>query len=422
MSPGEDGGSSTSTVMRAPDGADGRVELHLLSIRDFRNLRRVELRPPPGGLALIGENGHGKTNLLEAIYYLQLLRSARGARDQELVRFGERVFHLRAELSVGGRERTVSVGFDRQDRRKKVVVDGVEATRLSDALGALPSVLFSPRDTELVSGAPSERRRFLDVVLSLTSRRYLVALQRYRGALARRNAALRDAQRQRGGEQRAAVWEPALAEYGAVLWSERVAWVERWAPTLGALCESIGERAPVSLRYSSQLAPSGAVQDALLGALEARRHLDLRRGITHSGPHRDDLELRLGDRELRTFGSAGQQRTAALALRMLEARTLREAVGAAPLLLLDDPFAELDSRRAARILSLLGEEGVGQTLLAVPRQDDIPAALTGLARTRIADGEVSSLDDRATTGPADSPDPSSAAITGDPAAGSMGAA
>jgi len=384
----EDRGSSTGTIVEAPADMHGRVELHLLSIRDFRNLRRVELRPPRGGMAIIGDNGHGKTNLLEAIYYMQLLRSARGARDQELVRFGERVFHLRAELTLNGRERTVSVGFDRQEKRKKVMVDGVEATRLSDALGALPAVLFSPRDTSLVSGAPSERRRFLDVVLSLTSRRYLQALQRYRGALARRNAALRDAQRQPGGEERAAVWEPALAEYGAVLWSERVAWVERWSPVLSSLCDAIGERAPVTLRYSSQLAPAGAVADALRGALESRRQFDIRRGITHSGPHRDDLELRLDERELRLFGSAGQQRTAALALRMLEARTLREAVGAAPLLLLDDPFAELDGRRAARILTLLEDAGVGQTLLAVPREDDIPPALTGLARMRISDGEV----------------------------------
>lgn len=370
------------------DRADNRVELHHLSVRDFRNLRRVELRPPPEGLAVVGDNGHGKTNLLEAIYYMQLLRSARGARDQELVRFGERVFNLRAELTVAGRERRVSVGFDRQVRRKKVVVDDVEHTRLSDALGAVPAVLFSPRDTELVSGAPSGRRRFLDVALSLSSRRYLRALQHYRAALARRNAALRDAQRTAGGDAHVAVWEPALAEHGAVLWSERTAWVERWAPTLSELCQAIGERAPVALRYSTHLAPTGAVEDALLASLEARRPLDLKRGITHSGPHRDDLELRLGERELRLFGSAGQQRTAALALRMLEARTLREAVGAAPLFLLDDPFAELDVRRAARILTLLDDSGAGQTLLAVPRADDIPPALTRLSRAWITDGEL----------------------------------
>ncbi len=374
--------------MARPAGtSDGRVELRTLTVRDFRNLRQLDLVPPPEGLAVVGENGHGKTNLLEAIYYLQLFRSARGARDQDVVRFGERVFRVAATLEVAGRSSAVSIAFDRQVKRKKVVVDGVEVPRLSDALGALPSVLFSPRDVEMVNGAPAERRRFLDVVLAVTSRRYLASLQLYRASLARRNAALRDAARTGHGDIRAAAaWEPALARHGAVLWTERLAWVEQWASEYARLCAAIGERAPSSLRYSSQLTPAGSVEEALLAALEARRPLDLRRGLTHAGPHRDDLELRLGERDLRLFGSAGQQRTAALALRALEARTLRAAVGASPLLLLDDPFAELDARRAARILALLADGGLGQTVLAVPRADDIPPALTRLARFEITDG------------------------------------
>jgi DNA replication and repair protein RecF len=364
------------------------VELRRLTVRHFRNLARVDLALPAEGLAVVGDNGHGKTNLLEAIYYLELLRSARGARDQDLVRFGEGAFHLAGEVAVAGRTRTVAVGFDRQTRRKKVTVDGAEAGRLSDALGTLPSVLFSPRDAALVAGAPSERRRYLDVVLALTSRRYLSALQHYRAALLRRNAALRDAARGRPDDGRAAVWEPALAQHGAVLWSERTAWVEQWADEFAALCGAIGERAPVRLRYATQLAAEGAVADALLAALAARRGLDMKRGLTHAGPHRDDLEILLGDRELRVFGSAGQQRTAALALRILEARTLRERVGAAPLLLLDDPFAELDAHRSGRILALLADGGLGQTVLAVPRAGDIPPELTRLERRTIRDGAL----------------------------------
>jgi DNA replication and repair protein RecF len=131
------------------------------------------------------------------------------------------------------------------------------------------------------------------------------------------------------------------------------------------------------------------VSAALAHALEGKRALDLRRGLTHAGPHRDDLALTLDGRELRAFGSAGQQRTAAIALRLLEGETLRERLGAAPLLLLDDPFAELDARRSARILELLAAQGLGQTLLTVPRENDIPPALTQLARWRIADGVIS---------------------------------
>ena len=164
--------------------------------------------------------------------------------------------------------------------------------------------------------------------------------------------------------------------------------MERWAPEYAALCAAIGERAPVALRYASRVPAEGSVAEALLAALEARRGLDIKRGLTHSGPHRDDVELLLGGRELRLYGSAGQQRTAALALRVLEARTLRAHVGAAPLLLLDDPFAELDARRSHRILALLAAGGLGQTLLAVPREADIPPELTALERCYIHDGEL----------------------------------
>lgn len=373
--------------------AGARVRLTRLALREFRNLARLELLPPPEGLAIVGENGHGKTNLLEAIYYLQLLRSARGARDAELVRFGEQVFHLSAEGEIGATPRNIAVGFDRASRRKKVRLDGRELTRLSDALGALPGVLFSPRDVGLVSGGPAERRRYLDVALALTSRAYLNALQQYRAALLRRNAALRDVSRGRQGMDRVAVWEPALAMHGAQLWSERQAWVERWAPAFAELCAAIGEREPVRLRYATSLQTDGAVKDALEGALAAKRPLDVKRGLTHAGPHRDDLELMLGGRELRLFGSAGQQRTAALALRILEARTLRERVGAAPILLLDDPFAELDARRSARILALLTDGGLGQIFLAVPRESDIPPELTNLPRVVIEDGALRKLPD-----------------------------
>ena len=371
-----------------------RLWLRHLSVRDFRNLERVELELPAEGIAVVGENGHGKTNLLEAVYYLQLLRSVRGARDQDLVRFGAAGFHVAARAEGGTpTPRDVSVGFEKAGKRKRARRDGGEPARLSDALGGLPSVIFSPGDVQLVAGAPSERRRYLDVVLALTSRRYLAALQSYRGALARRNAALRDA---RGGasDARVSVWEPALAEHGAVLWAERVAWVERAGPEFERLCTAIGERGRARMRYHAALAAAvdashDARMEILAAALHARRPLDLKRGVTHAGPHRDDLELTLDGRDLRLFGSAGQQRTAAIGLRILEAATLRDTSGAAPLFLLDDPFAELDARRSHRILELLGAAGLGQTLLTVPRTVDIPAELTRLERWSVREGMLS---------------------------------
>jgi DNA replication and repair protein RecF len=279
-----------------------------LTLRDFRNLHRADLTVPADGIAVIGENGQGKTNLLEAIYYLQLLRSVRGARDLDLIRFDAPAFHMQAHITTD-RPHVVSAAFERGTKRKKLVIDGAEPSKLSDALGTLPSVMVSPRDVVLITGAPGERRRFLDVVLALTSRPYLSALQSYRASLVRRNSALRTVARTGRGEDAVAIWEPALAEYGARLLAMRTTWVAQHAETFTQLCTAIGERAPVSMSYATNVATPSS--DALLAALAAKRPLDIRRGLTHSGPHRDDLPLLLDGRELRQFGSAGQHRTAA---------------------------------------------------------------------------------------------------------------
>lgn len=361
------------------------VRLTALALRDFRNFPRLDLTLPDEGLVVVGENGHGKTNLLEAIYYLQLLRSVRGARDVDLARFGAAGFHLDGAISNG---RTITVGFERQSRRKRVTVDGASIPRLSDGIGTLPSVMFSPADVELVAGAPVARRRYLDILLALASRPYLAALQTYRGALIRRNAALRDVARTGRADARVSVWDAPLAEAGGVLWRQRCAWVAAVAARYATLCAGIGESGLGALRYASSLDGGADPAAAIAAALEARRALDVRRGMTQAGPHRDDLTLTLDGRDLRMFGSAGQQRSAAIALRMLEWETLRDACGAAPLLLLDDPFAELDARRAARILALLSDAGIGQTVLAVPRETDIPREFTRLSRTRVEAGTM----------------------------------
>jgi DNA replication and repair protein RecF len=378
----------TAAVRSNPDGSpSARVWLTRIAVRDFRNLERLDLELPPDGFALVGDNGQGKTNLLEAIYYLQLLRSVRGARDNDLTRFGAAGFHVSADV-LGAERREVAVGYERATKRKRVMLDGAEPARLSEALGALPSVVVAPSDVQLIAGGPAERRRYLDVVLSLSSRKYLAALQRYRGALVRRNAALRDAARTGRDRGQAEVWEPALAEFGALLWTERAAWVSASAAEFTRLCTAIGESGEARMRYVSTSGGDTALDEQLRRALEANRLTDMRRGLTTIGPHRDDLELTLGSRELRLFGSGGQQRTAAIALRMLEGATLRARFAAEPLFLLDDPFAELDARRSARILELLRDVGLGQTVLAVPRASDIPSELTRLERWRIVGGQL----------------------------------
>jgi DNA replication and repair protein RecF len=379
-------------------GASPSARLARLVVRDFRNLAHVELAPPREGLVVFGENGQGKTNLLEAIHYLEILRSMRGARDQDLVRFGADAFHIAAEVETD-RRREIGVGFERAGKRKRVRLDGDIPERLSDALGALPSVMFSPADAELITGAPAARRRYLDILLALTTRGYLSALQRYRAALARRNAALREAAKAgRASASSVAVWEPPLAEHGATLIRERAAWVSETGARFEQLCADIGEATAVRMRYASGVEAGGDLTAALAAALEEKRNIDLRRGLTHAGPHRDDLVVSLTgtdgvSRDLRTFGSAGQQRSAAIALRMLEAATFTERMGRSPVFLLDDPFAELDSRRSANVLGLLMRTGMGQTILVVPRESDIPSQFNELERALVVHGAITGVEE-----------------------------
>ena len=390
------------------------VVLTDLELRHFRNLGAQTLRFPPEGVAVVGDNGQGKSNLLEAIYYLESFRSFRGAGDAEMTAFSEDVFHLKGSV-VGSRPATVSAGFDRRRKRKKVTVDGNEAPRLWAALGRLGAVVFSPADAELVSGGPDGRRRFLNVLLSLNRTGYVEALQGYRKALAQRNAALK------AGAAREAVraWDDLLVDRGAQVVCMRREWVSRWAGPFAAYCEAISGRrrsdAPGgcagAMAYKPNLgdAAAGAASedpddpsDASSAAEAVRRcfrkrleqgwETDLARRTTCTGPHRDDLVFMLesGGRRVpaRAFGSGGQRRTLALALRLAEAATIRRQRKTEPLLLLDDAFAELDPGRSDRVLALMEAEAPGQVILTAPKESDVRLRSMSLARWRIRNGVV----------------------------------
>jgi DNA replication and repair protein RecF len=365
------------------------VRLTALALRDVRNIERAELEFPSAGVAIVGNNGQGKTNLLEAIAYLGTLRSIRNARDRDLIRHGAAVAHLRGEAHDVA-PHTLTIGLERATGRKRIVLDGVDVRRQVDALGVLPSVSWAPSDVTLVSGGPGERRRYMDVMLALTTPGYLRALRRYRGALERRNATLRDAATRRGpGDAAVAAWEPLLAESGAELVRARRAWVTSHSAEFTRMAGALGEGAAATLRYETDAGEEEPVVERLTELLARGRARDVQLRATCTGPHRDELAIALDSRDARAFASAGQQRTAAIALRLLEARTLREGGRGNPVLLLDDPFAELDELRVARTLAILAAEDTGQIVLAVPRDDDIPADFSGLERWRVNAGAFS---------------------------------
>jgi DNA replication and repair protein RecF len=374
------------------------VLLNRLVLRHFRNLHSQDLEFPPEGVALIGDNAQGKSNFLEAIYYLETLRSFRGARDEQMVAFDADVFRVVGNTEAGpsdeARGGEVAAAFQKKGRQKKVTIDGAEPDRISEALGRLAAVIFSPADIDLVSGGPVERRRFLDIVLSLNEPGYLSALQDYRRVLKRRNASLK------AGDAGSVVgaWDQGLIRSGAQVIVGRSEWIGERSRAFGDYYARVsdGVRARMTYRPSVPL-PDGATADTIEGAfreaLDASCERERRMGVTVVGPHRDDMRLQLEDGadglDLRDYGSGGQRRTAALALRLIEAMTIRERRSRRPLILLDDVFAELDCGRSERVMDLMETEDTGQVVLTAPKDADVRLRKDSLPRWRISAGVIS---------------------------------
>lgn len=391
------------------------MHLKRLGLRHFRNLGIQQLEFPPEGAAIVGDNAQGKSNLLEAIYFLETFRSFRGARDDQLVAFEEDVFRVVGELAgsdgrggenarsrdVAGRDRReseertteVAAAFQRSGRRKKVTVDGVETDRIGDALGRLGAVIFSPADIAVVAEGPSERRRFLNIVLSLNVQGYLEALQHFRHILSQRNAALRAEE----PEAVVRVWDEGLVQHGARVMAERRRWIEGWVDAFGEYYRVVsgGRCARMEYRPSVDLGEARSASEAAdvyRDALEETADRERRVGNTVVGPHRDEAVFTLEDGEagldVRDFGSGGQQRTTALALRLVEADTIRDVRGRPPVVLLDDVFAELDPGRGERVLDLLQRPELGQVILTAPKESDVRVRRDRLLRLSIVDGRV----------------------------------
>ena len=362
-----------------------------LQLQDFRNLAEVTLSPSPRLTVLLGQNGQGKTNLLEAVYLLTTLRPLRAARLAELVRFGQPRASVGATVTRGSVERRLSVEVLPGVRNAQL--DGKPIDRLDDYLDGLAAVCFSPDDLQLVKGGPDGRRRFLDRAAFNRWPAVLNEARQYVRALRERNAALRAG----GGEVEQSFRVP-MVRAGARLLRRRRDIVAELGPRLGqAFAEISGPGAPaplLSYRPSGGLDLTGSEEELagrLAGLLEVRLARDLDRGYSTCGPHMDDLLFGLGERAARTYGSQGQQRAFALGLRIAEVENLRAVQQEAPLLLLDDVSSELDPAKNAFLLAYVASLPAQAFLTSTDRRLIEPLAGLETRFFQVSGGAISPL-------------------------------
>jgi DNA replication and repair protein RecF len=354
-----------------------------VSLRDFRNYQRAELTLGDGLNVVHGPNGAGKTNLLEAVYFSLTGRSCRTSNEREVVRSGEKVTRVVAEVSGDDGAHTLEVGFS-PGEDKLVKVDGAPLER-NAAPPPRPLVcVFLPDRLELVKGAPASRRAHLDQVVAALWPARAETRSAYSRTLAQRNALVA---RVRAGASRQDLldaWDAELARHGAQLMADRSRAIASVAPAFTDRAAELGLPDPVELRYAPRSRAADA--DGLRAELRERRAADLERGFTTHGPHRDDLALLHGGRPLRTLGSQGQQRVGLLALLFAE-RDVLGARGRPPLMLLDDVMSELDATRRERLAELV--RAGGQALITTTDVDHVPGAGgTDVTVTSVLDGTL----------------------------------
>lgn len=337
------------------------MHLARLKLRDFRNYARLDMEFLPGFHVLLGQNAQGKTNLLEAVYLLSTLRSFRGSGHAQMVRQGQTGFYAGGAVVVG--QGAHEVKFYWSARKKNLALDGHPVRKLSEFYGIIQAVVFCTEDLQLIKGAASARRRFLDLLLAQTQPGYLPLLQRYARAVRARNALLKQP---RPDADALESFTRELLAAGQQVMRQRQDLLPRLAPMALVAARRIApETEDLSLEYQPSVKSDFAVELAQSRARERVMR------ATMVGPHRDELRLSINGRSAAQFGSEGQKRTIAIALKMAQAEYLTQARGAPPILLIDDVMGELDARRRAGFLPLLehARQAKGQVFMTCTEEN-----------------------------------------------------
>ena len=329
--------------------------LKKLVLINFKNIAQAEITLSERINCFVGDNGAGKTNVLDAVYYLSMSKSALSMTDGQSVRHGEDFFVVEGTYAGdSGSNDTVNCSFLRRSG-KVLKLNGKEYDRMADHVGRFPVVMVSPQDSVLITDAAEERRRYLNAFLSQLDRDYLASLMRYNAVLAERNRFLKSS----SDEQMLQIYDMQLADHAARIYERRRDIIERMRPLVAEFYRQLsGDREQVEIEYRSELA-SASMGELLL----ASRERDIVNGFTTSGVHRDDMSLRIGGYPLRKYGSQGQQKSFLMSLKLAQYRILAEVCGERPLLLLDDLFDKLDTSRVENLLTLVAGDDFGQIFI-----------------------------------------------------------
>ena len=329
-----------------------------LELTDFRNIAQVSIDPGEGVNIIYGANAQGKTNLLEAIWLCSGNKSFRGAREREMTRFGEKVFHIR--LQFADRERTQQISYDSGGDKRKLQLNRMPLRSASELTGEFTCVVFHPEDLSLVKEGPVDRRSFLDIVISQIKLVYGGYIAQYNGLMEQRNALLKQIHRTGSGKEMLSVWDEQLSRIGTAISILRQDYLQKLSPLAqGVYSGFTGNRETFSLEYESSVyrqgLPGSVYSEELIAlyrkALSEHLEEDIRLHFTGVGVHRDDLEILVNGISARSYGSQGQQRSCAIALKIGEAMLLKGVTGENPVILLDDVMSELDPGRQDYLLN-----------------------------------------------------------------------
>ncbi len=346
------------------------MHISALHLTHFRNYEQQELSLDPRLNLFWGPNGQGKTNLLEALFYLTIGKSYRKSPDADLVLFGKDFFRLEGFFQTRFHDKVhVEIAYAAK-QGKFVKVNGLKLEKISELMQTLAAVELSPEDISLTKGSPSNRRHFIDITLSQTNTGYLHALQEYRHVLGQRNELLR----QRPTADTLEIWDAQLLDWGCKIWQIRLLFIAKLRELVNKLYHTLSQDVtPLALDYRPLQLETGAdlatIHERFQQALQRNLKRETQFQMTLTGPHRDDVGLRFGQLDLRRFGSQGQHRLVSTALRLSQALYLQAENEDCPLILFDDVFAELDERHKSLLEEMMGQ--FDQVFVATPREHDL---------------------------------------------------